>query len=152
MCIFAPQVYVLIVSHVLYGFHWGFHGMINKRVCQNFHQWENCSVKTRLDSQTFFTLEQLIASSGLLTRNARWLIGVWSRIWQQKRYTVRAPIVSCSLYIFYPIFQCCLPYALHYNPQFVYFLTTFWSPKKVFQGSFFLKFCPYEWLVFKSFI
>ena len=83
MCIFAPQVYVLIVSHVLYGFHWGFHGMINKRVCQNFHQWENCSVKTRLDSQTFFTLEQLIASSGLLTRNARWLIGVWSRIWQQ---------------------------------------------------------------------
>ena len=69
----------------MYGFHWGFHVMINKRVCQNFHQWENCSVKTRLDSQTFFTLglEQLIASSGLLTRNARWLIGVWSRSWQQ---------------------------------------------------------------------
>ena len=43
-----------------------------------------------------------------------------------------------------------IPYARHYNPQFVYFLTTFWSPKTFFQGAFFLKFWPYVWLVFKS--
>ena len=38
----------------------------------------------------------------------------------------------------------------HYNPRFVYFLPTFWSPKTFFQGAFFLKFWPYVWLVFKS--
>ena len=43
-----------------------------------------------------------------------------------------------------------LPYARHYNPRFVYFLPTFWSPKTFFQGAFFLKFWPYVWLVFKS--
>ena len=43
-----------------------------------------------------------------------------------------------------------LPYARHYNPRFVFFLPTFWSPKTFFQGSFFLKFWPYVWLVFKS--
>ena len=32
-----------------------------------------------------------------------------------------------------------IPYARHYNPQFVYFLPTFWSPKTFFQGAFFLK-------------
>ena len=43
-----------------------------------------------------------------------------------------------------------LPYARHYNPRFVYFLPTFWSPKTFFQGAFFVKFWPYVWLVFKS--
>ena len=41
-------------------------------------------------------------------------------------------------------------YAHHYNPQFVYFLPTFRSPKTFFQWAFFLKFWPYVWLVFKS--
>ena len=35
-------------------------------------------------------------------------------------------------------------------PRVVYFLATFWSSKMFFQGSFFLKFWPYVWLVFKS--
>ena len=43
-----------------------------------------------------------------------------------------------------------IPYARHYNPRFVYFLPTFWSPKTFFQGAFFLKFWPHVWLVFKS--
>ena len=43
-----------------------------------------------------------------------------------------------------------LPYVRHYNPRFVYFLPTFWSPKTFFQGAFFLKFWSYVWLVFKS--
>ena len=30
-------------------------------------------------------------------------------------------------------------YGCHYNPQFVYFLPTFWSPKTFFKGLFFLK-------------
>ena len=33
-----------------------------------------------------------------------------------------------------------LPYARHYNPRFLYFLPTFWSPKSFFKGLFFLKF------------
>ena len=32
-----------------------------------------------------------------------------------------------------------LPHAPHYNPRFVYFLPTFWSPKTFFSRSFFLK-------------
>ena len=32
-----------------------------------------------------------------------------------------------------------IPYARHYNPRFVYFLPTFWSPKNVFSRGFFLK-------------
>ena len=47
-------------------------------------------------------------------------------------------------------YKCYLPYARHYNPRFVYFLPTFWSPKTFFQGSFLLKFWPYVRLVFKS--
>ena len=43
-----------------------------------------------------------------------------------------------------------VPYAGHYNPQFAYFLPTFWSPKTFFQGAFLLKFKPDVWLVFKS--
>ena len=43
-----------------------------------------------------------------------------------------------------------VPYARHYNPRFVYFLTTFWKPKTFFQRGFFRTFSPYVWLVFKS--
>ena len=32
-----------------------------------------------------------------------------------------------------------IKYTRHYNPWFVYFLPPFWSPKKFFQGVFFLK-------------
>ena len=42
------------------------------------------------------------------------------------------------------------PYTSLYNPRFVYFLPTFWSPKTFFQGAFFLKFWSYVRLVFKS--
>ena len=43
-----------------------------------------------------------------------------------------------------------LGYARHYNPRFVYFLPTLlMKSKNVFQRTFFLKFCPYVWLVFK---
>ena len=64
-----------------------------------------------------------------------------------------------SLFIFSlllePKFKCIkvenyIPCARHYNPRFVYFLPTFWSPKTFFQGAFSLKFWPYVWLVFKS--
>ena len=38
----------------------------------------------------------------------------------------------------------CIPYARHYNPQFVYFLPTFWS------SFMYSDLWPYVWLVFKS--
>ena len=43
-----------------------------------------------------------------------------------------------------------IPCVRHYNPRFLNFLTTFWSPKMFFQGIFFLKFWPSVWLAFKS--
>ena len=55
-----------------------------------------------------------------------------------------------QLWTFYILPSLCLPYTRHYNPRFVYFLPTFWSPKTFFQRAFFLKFWPYVWLVFKS--
>ena len=43
-----------------------------------------------------------------------------------------------------------IPHMGHYNPQLVYFLPTFWSPKTFFQGASFLSFWSYVWWLFKS--
>ena len=52
----------------------------------------------------------------------------WNLLKTKKKYAHH--LFLSSIYI---------PYAHHYNPRFVYFLPTFWSPKTFFSRGFFLK-------------
>ena len=67
-----------------------------------------------------------------------------------KHFPVNSLCIRIHMFYYDSIQIDWLPYARHYNPQFVYILPHFWKPKTFFQGAFLVKFWSYVRLVFKS--
>ena len=97
--------------------------------------------------------------SKLITKRdiAIWITVICEHFWFWEKVLVKLlllvklwPAILASTIFFDVSIIIEVPYALHYNPWFVYFLSTLRRPFLCFQGGFLRKFCPYVWLIFKS--